>query len=227
MNSLRGFIYIFVGFFISINSFFSQDSIIFLNGKTYEGIYNSEDHRNVYFEKKKKEDQIKLISFNKEQIFYLHNEEQRIKMIYRKNFLKGNYFSEKEMGLYIKGEQDAIKNFNIGYHFLLGCALGLTGGLIDTYEFKDPNCRDYFNSSASVISILTPFALSVAIGFPNKKVRRLYVSDERYLNSDHYKLGFNQVKLFRKTFYSFLGSLTGVASILTITFIHQKNHSCP
>lgn len=227
MNCFKHFICIVIGILISNGISYSQDSLILLNGKTHVGIFNFEDQHRLYFEKKKKRKKVKLVSFQKNEIFYLHKEDQPYRMIYQKDFLKGNFYSEQEMYMYVKGEQDAINNFKIGYHFLLGCAFGLTGGLIDTYEFNDPNCRDYFNSSASVISILTPFAVSVAIGFPNKKVRKVYVSNERYLGSEHYKLGFNQVKLFRKTFYSFLGSLTGVASILVITYIHQENHSCP
>ena len=52
MNSSKVIIYAVLIFINS--SFFSQDSIVFLNGKTYEGIYNYEDPWNVYFEKKRK-----------------------------------------------------------------------------------------------------------------------------------------------------------------------------
>ena len=188
MTSLKYFKYIVIGFLIANGTVCSQDSLILLNGNTYVGVFNFEDKHRMYFEKNRKVDKIKLISFQKNEIFYLHKENQPLRMIYQNGFV-----SEHQMAMYVKGEQDAIANFKIGYHYLLGCALGLTGGLLDTYEFDDPKCKGYFNSSASIVSIITPFAVSVVIGFPNKKVRKLHVSDQKYLNSDYYKSGFNQV----------------------------------
>ena len=98
--------------------------------------------------------------------------------------------------------------------------------MIDTYEFDGP-CKGYFNNSASIIPVLLPFAVSVVFGIPTKKVRKRFASDETYLLNKHYSIGFNSIKNRKRAVYSFAGSLSGVVSVLTSFFIHQKDPSCP
>ena len=214
-------------FFVILSNINAQDSLALMSGKTCIGELSYEDESYVYFNKNKAANKIKLIRYPINMVYSITNVGEETKLYYHQNVLTGNYFSEENMKMYIIGEQDAIKQFNIGFHFLLGFGAGFITSMIDTYEFKNKNCIGYFNSSASLISILTPFATSIAIGFPNKKVRKAYVSNVENLSSEHYKKGFNQIKNYRKTVFSFLGSFTGVVSILTAAFIHQEHNHCP
>ncbi len=211
----------------SMNSFSAQDSILFLSGKTLAGELSYEDEYNVFLTRERSKDKLITKRYSKKDLFSIFQKDKPERIYYKKDHVNGYYFTQKEMRLYITGEQEASNNFKTGYHVLLGFALGFTTSLLDTYEFDQSKCVGYFNNSGSLVSILTPFAVSVVIGFPNNKVRKAYVSDEKYLLSEHYKKGFNQVKQFRKTVYSFIGSFTGVASMLLVTFIHQENHPCP
>ena len=210
-----------------ISSVYSQDSLVFYSGKYYLGELSYEDKHHIYFNKIVASDKVKLMRLPISTVFSISSKGNQPKFYYQRNSLASQNFSIDQMSKYIKGEQDAIEHFNVGYHFLVGLGLGLSVSLLDTYEFKDVNCKGYFNGSASTISIVTPFLTSVLIGFSNKKVRKAYVSDLDFLNSPHYKRGFNYVKRYRKTLYSFLGSLTGVATIISATLIHQNNKPCP
>lgn len=228
MGSFQKSMYILlVVLFLILSKISAQDSLALMSGKTCIGELSYEDESYVYFNKNKAINKIKLIRYPINMVYSISSLGKETKLYYHQNVLTGNYFSEENMKMYIIGEQDAIKQFNIGFHFLLGFGVGLITSMIDTYEFKNKNCIGYFNSSASVISIVTPFVTSIVIGFPNKKVRKIYVSNLDNLSSEHYKKGFNQVKNYRKTVFSFLGSFTGVVSILTATFIHQENNHCP
>lgn len=214
-------------FFLITGNLNAQDSLALMSGKTCLGELAYEDETHIYFNKRKAEHKIKLIRYPINMVYSISSFGKETKLYYQQNDLTGNYYSQENMNSYIIGEQDAIKQFNIGYHFLLGFGTGLIASMFDTYEFKDNPCKGYFNSSASIVSILTPFATSIVIGFPNKKVRKIYVSNIDNLSSKHYRRGFNQIKNYRKTVFSFLGSFTGVVSILTATFIHQDNNHCP
>lgn len=212
---------------IYIGSVYSQDSLVFYSGKYYLGELSYEDEHHVYFNKMVASNKVKLMRLPISTVFSINIKGNQPKYYYHKNSLGSQNFSIDQMSKYIKGEQDAIEHFNVGYHFLVGLGLGLSVSLLDTYEFNDVNCKGYFNGSASTVSIVIPFLTSVLIGFTNKKVRKAHVSDLELLNSPHYKRGFNYVKRYRKTLYSFLGSLTGVATIISATLIHQNNKPCP
>lgn len=210
-----------------VNTSFSQDSLALITGKSLAGELSYEDQQFLYFNKKVADDKIKMIRYPLRLIYSLTNKLNETKVYYKQDKTNGNNLSENQMKMFVLGEQDAFKRFNGKFHFLLGIGFGLTSSLIDTYEFKNATCKGYFNDSPSVISIVTPFLSSVIIGFPNRRVRKIYASELDYLSNNFYRRGFNRVKNYRKTSSAFLGGLSSVVTVLVTTFIHQKNNSCP
>ena len=208
-----------------VNTSFSQDSLALITGKSLAGELSYEDQQFLYFNKKVADGKIKMIRYPLRLIYSLTNNLNETKVYYKQDKTNGNNLSENQMKMFVLGEQDAFKRFN--GKFLLDIGFGLTSSLIDTYEFKNATCKGYFNDSPSVISIVTPFLSSVIIGFPNRRVRKIYASESYYLSNNFYRRGFNRVKNYRKTSSAFLGGLSSVVTVLVATFIHQKNNSCP
>lgn len=222
-----GFMLKLVVFLFFSLSFSAQDSLALISGKSILGELSYQDHQFLYFNKKINENKIKLIRYPLRLVYSLTDQNSKTEVFYHKNPTNGNYLSQDQMKLFVLGEQDALRQFKRGYHFLLGLGFGLTASILDTYEFSNVACKGYFNDSPSIISIATPFLSSVIIGFPNKKVRKAYVSKDHYLESKFYRTGFNRVKNYRKTSSAFIGGLSGVFSVLVVTFVHRKNNPCP
>ena len=212
--------------FLTLN-ILAQDSLALMSGKTYLGELSYEDEQYLYFNKKVDDDKIKLMRYPLRLVFSLTDKNNSSKVYYKQDSHRNNFLSQNQMKMYVLGEQDAVSQFKRGPYFLLGLGFGFAVSLMDTYEFKDVSCKGYFSDSPSIISIATPFVSSIVIGFPNKKVRKTYVSNHDYLQSKSYKRGFNYVKNYRKTTSAFLGGLTGVFSVLVVTFVHNKNNACP
>jgi hypothetical protein len=194
--------------------------IHFLNGDTLQiSIVDQNKWITTALKKKKNDFKYSYKPYNNDQILSIINSEGEKDFMYKYDLSIGNLMEQKEMEQYVKGRTKAKYYYTAKTPFLLSFLLGVTIGLIDTYNFSDPSQdKGFLNGGVGLISLTTPFISSSIFG--NNRVAfidRKNQTDQDSLN-ESFTHGYAKEKKSKISKATFKGSLLGVVSIIFISF---------
>ena len=187
---------------LHISSSMAQDTIVFLSGRVMYGTVKETDSLDVKIEVQKRKKK-KMVFVAKNSIFAIKYSDGKTEIFYEP--LNSEDYSIREMELFVKGEQDALRHTK--------APLLLIGGVIV--------------GGASMVQLgpfygllpLVPYAL-VAGSF-NTKIKESAVSNPDLLREDTYITGYvtkaKNVKIQKAMLGSIIGYLGGLAAIVIIT----------
>ena len=185
----------------------SQDStkvsqLQLMNGKLMQVMLKDTSGANVYYTIQKKNGKWVSKSVYKDQVFSIVSSDGVESILYRKNDIIGDEFSQLEMRHFIYGERDALKGYNAKATFFGGMALGG----VSAYVLK----------GGLIFPFLVPLGYTLTMQIPYIKIKPKTISDVRYTLVDTYILGYEKSARTRKTINALLGSLIGTAIGATI-----------
>lgn len=125
-------------------------------------------------------------------------------VIYEYDTVIGNEFTVDEMRYFIRGEQDADKNFKANGCLAIGAVVGVLSGI-----------------TGSFFSPIPPFAFTALSGLPKVKIKASTVSNPEYLKHDPYLMGYERVARKKRKFKSLIGGGIGLVAGIG-TFIGLK-----
>jgi hypothetical protein len=180
---------------------FSQDKLLFLNGKELEGkILEFNKYQLTFQTLKNKEiaiENYRLFSFSK-------NNEDTI--LYRYDTLEGNFLSEKDMKMFVYGERDAHQTYSSKFSNKLGFAFGATAGY---FMHKDQN----------FLYISTPLVYTLGTLIFPTRVKQRKIKDLQYIKEDEYLRGHERVARAKRTQNALLSTLIGLGVGFTASLI--------
>lgn len=191
--------------FISLASF-SQgipDTLILLNGKAILGTLIGD--RDGYIEyipfkpKSKKKQKSKGIS--PMSVFAIYHGDGTQEIIYEQDKENDFYLTEREMQLFIYGEQDARNYYKTHWVAVIGVAFGFTAG----YIFYD----DFYVVAA-------PFLYAVGAGVTKIKVGKGVPRDSEITREPAYQEGFLKIARSKKVFSALAGVLAGTVGGIAV-----------
>lgn len=180
---------------------FSQDKLLFLNGKELEGkILEFNKYQLTFQTLKMKEiaiENYRLYSFSKD---------NKDTILYKYDTLEGNFLSEPDMKLFVYGERDAHRTYSSKFSNTIGFAFGSTAGY---FMHKDQN---FFYISTPLV-----YTLGTLI-FPTR-VKQRKIKDLQYIKEDEYLRGHERVARAKRTQNALLSTLIGLGVGFTTSLI--------
>lgn len=192
--------------------------IHFLNGDTLQvNIVDQNQWITTVLKPKNKQFKYTYKSFNNDQILSINQNDLEKKFMYKYDPSIGNFMEMKEMEQYVKGRTKAKYYFSAKNPFMISLLLGISIGLIDTYNFNDASYqKGFFHHPAGLISLTTPLISSSIFGnnrivFSDKKNQ----TEEQVLN-ESFSHGYAKEKKSKISKSTFRGSLIGVIAVILI-----------
>jgi sRNA-binding regulator protein Hfq len=200
---------------------FSQDKVQLLNGKILEGTVESTADEQVKIKVTDKKGKVYDSYLENYRVFSIITSDGKENIIYKQDSSIGNFLEPKDMNFYIKGEQDAYKNYRPMGTMIIGTTLGIGLGIFDTYSFgdaSDPTVeKGLFKSAPGLLTLIYPFVYTAIAGIaPRPQLDIHNITDRNNLNSEHFIQGFARVARYKRTIrallFSALGSAFGLGS---------------
>lgn len=195
-----------ISFFCLLAAFltsYSQEKILFLNGKELgvSKVIGIQDNNLIY--QSHKDTSQKSISVNR--VFSVTNKIGQEKVLYRKDSLLDYNLTPDQMKMFITGEQEAMKTYQNPLAFAVGGASGVAGGLLIPFF--------------ATLSLIPPAtgALLVNISVPN--VSRQNLSDRTYQDNPDFIAGYQLKARSKKLKTACLGAGVGLFATFTVLFI--------
>jgi len=184
----------------------AQDTLQLLNGKTKVVKINYETPSYVVYQKIKRKDTTKLSKekeMDKQDIFrvsYFFNSKtdsvQKISQVYKVDSLMGDYFTVKEMEMFLAGKAQAHKNYKAFRYALGGFAVGLGAGYLGSFWGWIPVAT---YSSVAGVWIIKPF---------------LKADNPALFDNLHFNAGYREVAKIKQAKYAIVGSTIGLVTSL-------------
>lgn len=191
-----GYIFTLLFFFSLIcNVVFSQerkDTLVMLNGDVI--VCSVIDTTNGVTSIKNPKNAEKNLIIENDRIFSIKNSAGE-NVMYVYDTVIGNEFTVEEMRYFIRGEQDADKNFKARGCLILGGVVGLLSGI-----------------TGSFLCPIPPFAFTALSGLPKVKIRHETVGNMDYLNHPPYLMGYERVARKKRKLKSLIGGGVGLVA---------------
>lgn len=126
---------------------------------------------------------------------------------YSKDTTINNWFTRSEMWMYMKGERDARKGFKARGALYGSAVVGLFGGMTGTFW-------------APVL----PYGFMALSGLPKIRIKHSTVSNEVYLKSEPYILGYERVARQKLKTKSLLGGTIGLILGYTVYALFHESY---
>ena len=206
----------------------SQEKVNLLNGKVLEGTIQSTEDEKITMMVNEKKGKVYDTYLENYRVFSIITSDGKENIIYKQDSSIGNFLEPKDMNFYIKGEQDAYKNYRPIGTMIIGTTLGLGLGIFDTYVFNDdpttPNVNEkgmFKVDSPGYLMFVYPFIYTVLAGIaPRPQLDIHNITDRNNLNSEHFIQGFARVARYKRTIraliFSAVGSAIGLGSYYII-----------
>ncbi|HEX8516742.1 MAG TPA: hypothetical protein VF868_11120 [Bacteroidia bacterium] len=179
----------------------NTDTVLLLNGETM--ICSVIDTTNGLTSIRNPKNPKRNIVLENDRIFSITNNKGE-SVIYEYDTVIGNEFTVDEMRYFIRGEQDADKNFKANGCLAIGAVVGVLSGI-----------------TGSFFSPIPPFAFTALSGLPKVKIKASTVSNPEYLKHDPYLMGYERVARKKRKFKSLIGGGIGLVAGIG-TFIGLK-----
>ena len=185
----------------------AQDTVIFISGRVMEGLVKGIDSLDVQIEVQKKK-KTKLMYMAKNSVFAIKYGDGKTEILYEP--LSSEEYSIREMQVYIKGEQDALRHTKASLLLVGGIVIG---GISIAYL-------------GPFYGLLPPVAYAILAGPINSKIRENAVSNPNLLREDTYITGYvtkaRNIKIQRALLGSIVGYLSGFVAIAINARINPK-----
>ncbi|MCC7331013.1 MAG: hypothetical protein IT232_00245 [Flavobacteriales bacterium] len=192
-------------FFLTIGNLFSQDKLLFLNGKELDGQFIGSTQYETTFKSSKGKD---FLIDNYRLFSYTQGDKETI--IYKFDTLEGNFLNEKDMRLFVYGERDAFKSYQSNFATALGFAAGGVAGF-------------FMQKEQAFIFLPAPVVCtSITLLFPTS-VKEKRLKNSEYLREDEYLRGHERVARSKRTQNTLLSSTLGLGvGFLTGLLVNSK-----
>lgn len=134
------------------------------------------------------------IHFELDQLYMVRFSNGYKRFYYQQDTLIGNWFTQQEMWMFMKGERDAHRGFKAKGAFIGAGIAGIVGGMTGT--FWGP---------------IAPYGFMALSGIPKVKIRAETVSHPTFVESDAYILGYERVARQKRKIKSIIGGTIGLA----------------
>lgn len=193
-------------------SSYGQDTLQLLNGKQKIVKVSHETGSFVVYKKIKDGDTTDLSkekSYDKNDVFrisYLFpngvDSVQKITQVYKVDSMMGDYFTVKEMEMFLHGKSQSRKNYKSFKYAVGGFGVGLGSGFLGTFWGWVP-VSSY--TAVSGVWTIKPF---------------LRADDPALFNDLHFTAGYKETSRKKQALYSAIGSITGfVASVFVFDYL--------
>lgn len=203
--------------------------ILRINGKVIKGDVVSNDGEMItyhYFNSREKLFSKQISSLL---VFSFTPENEPESVVYRKDTLRGNVFSEEEMRIYVYGERDGQEKTRSWPRFAIGFATSLGVSLYDTYRPTTDTLlngvvkeKGLFQNSPSFLHFAYPLAFTIVNGAFRPKVKPHQVSDEAFLLNENYILGHQKAHRGKNLWQGLMGSVAGTATGLILQAVFKS-----
>jgi hypothetical protein len=192
-----------------------------LNGKILEGTVESTADEQIKMKVTDKKGKVYDTYLENYRVFSIISSDGKENIIYKQDSSIGNFLEPEDMNFYIKGEQDAYKNYRPMGTMIIGTTLGVGLGILDTYSFGDPSDptieKGLFKSAPGLLTLIYPFMYTAIAGIaPRPQLDIHNITDRNNLNSEHFIQGFARVARYKRTIrallFSAMGSAIGLGS---------------
>jgi hypothetical protein len=148
----------------------------------------------------------KKIHFELEQLYMVRFADGHKRYYYQQDSLHGNFFTQDEMWMYMKGENDARRGFKARGALIGSGIAGIIGGMTGTFYAP-----------------ILPYGYMALSGIPKVRIRGNTISNPVYVESDAYILGYERVARQRRKIKSVIGGTIGLAVGYGLYFLlHDK-----
>jgi hypothetical protein len=168
----------------------NKDTLVMLNGDVV--VCTVLDTTNGMTSIKNPKNPRKNILIENDRIFSINNQNGE-SVLYTYDTLIGNEFTIDEMRYFMRGEQDADKNFKANGCLAIGAAVGVLSGFTGSFFCPIP-----------------PFAFTALSGLPKVKIKLSTVSNPDYLKHDTYLMGYERVARKKRKLKSLIGGGLGL-----------------
>jgi hypothetical protein len=150
------------------------DSVFLMNGHIFSAqIMDTSAHTVKLYNAQKP---TKPLEYGADQLYRIRFANGSEHYYYQKDSVIGNWLTQSEMWLYMKGEQDARKGFKAKGAMIGALCAGLIGGMTGT--FWGP---------------VFPYGFMALSGLPKIRISHATVRDEALLQSNAYLMGYERV----------------------------------
>ena len=172
------------------------DTLFFMNGEFLTAKVLDTANFEVHFNYMRK-GKLKDLRVERERLFGISYGNGDIRTYYYYDTLVGNYFTVDETHKFIYGEHDAI----IGYKPWLDMAGGFLIGAASAIY------------TPTIIAPLPVFAFTACVTLiPNVRGNRKRITNMNYITADSYLIGYERIARKKKSFYSLIGGVVGLAA---------------
>jgi hypothetical protein len=189
-------------------SFYSQDTLIFLDGKTITGKYVFEDKIAIGMHVPKPMFPKNLNFYYKDDIFSINTIENGKRIIYEQNNLLGKPFTIDQMERFVNGELYAYNMFKSKKYFWMGLGINLGSSFLMTYSFKD---NKPFSKPAKVLPhLILPFSTPTILELTQPEMHKIETLE--LVDDPYYYEGYCIIALSKIRKSSFFGSMIGIST---------------
>ena len=194
-------------------SFYSQDTLIFLDGKTVIGKNVFEDEIVIGMHIPKPFAPKNLNFYYKDDIFSINTIHGGKNIIYEQNNLLGKPFTVDQMQRFINGELDAYNNFNARKYFWIGLGINLSSSILMTYNYKD---NKPFNKPVRALPhLILPLSTPTLLELTKPEMHRIETLE--LVDDPYYYEGYCIIVLSKIGKSSFLGSMIGISTGIALS----------
>lgn len=190
---------------LSITNAFSQDEILFLNGKILKGKVLDKTKYEFTF----KDDSNKEFVIDKYRVFSV-TQNNKEDIVYEYDTLSGNFLKVKDMQMFVYGERDAHYSYKPHTANYLALAVGAATGFM-------------MQRDQSFVYIPAPLVYTtITLLFPTK-VNQKRLKDTKYLKEDEYLRGYERIARSKRTQGVLRNSVIGMAAGFLIGLAVNSN----
>jgi len=194
-----------------------KDSILLLNGISYNANITEYKGGVLHFEYITKKGHYKTLEMTRSRIFSYHKNGTE-SIMYQKNPDIIDDFEVHEMKRYAIGGYDARQTYNPRYVFWTTLVATYGISLWDTYltqkafnpvQFPDLNAG-FFGKGPTMVPFVAPLVFSLGFAMPKMRVKDKYIVHKNYHGDQMYYNGFNDYSRKKRLFGALKGSAIGL-----------------
>jgi hypothetical protein len=173
-----------------------QDTLLFMSGKEIPCLIIDDTGFDIRYEITKRNNSKKELSIHRSEIFSVTKAEIGESILYEKDDLLGDWLTIEEMQVYIAGEQDATRNYDVESTFWVGVRLGAIAS--------------YGAQGGLISSIGTPLLYTSFHLAPKIRIRGSTMRHPGYKYNEIYALGYERTARPKKIMAALKGSCLGM-----------------
>jgi hypothetical protein len=194
MRSIPAFIAVFLCSYLAPAQE-KADTLFFMNGDFLSVKVLDTANFMVHFKYTRK-NKLKDLSVERERLYSIKFGTGEERLYYYYDTLVGNYFTVEETHKFIYGEHDALKGYKPRLDFIGGFLVGTASAVF----------------TPTIVAPLPVFGYTACVTLiPRIRGNRKVITNMNYMKDESYLIGYERIARKKKSFYSLLGGLVGMA----------------